>query len=295
MFGMPPPSEPAAATISACVVCRNEADKLGACLESLRWVDEIVVLDLESDDGSGELARAAGARLVSHPPVPIVEAVRNVVADAAMGTWILAVDPDERFSPALAEELRRLAARTDVDAIVVPRMNFDFGYAPSSPLQRYEPQLRMYRRAAVRWPAFPNALPDVAEARTARVPARDELTLAHDRNRNIPEAIDRVRRYAPAQARAMIEAGEVFTARRMLATLGEKLYRHLVLGRALRDGVPGLLRACLLVAFHLYVWAAFWQQSGAARTPTDDALLRRLDVGLAPLRLLGRLLAIRRR
>jgi hypothetical protein len=232
---------------------------------------------------------------VSHPPVPIVEAVRNVVADAAMGTWILAVDPDERFSPALAEELRRLAARTDVDAIVVPRMNFDFGYAPSSPLQRYEPQLRMYRRAAVRWPAFPNALPDVAEARTARVPARDELTLAHDRNRNIPEAIDRVRRYAPAQARAMIEAGEVFTARRMLATLGEKLYRHLVLGRALRDGVPGLLRACLLVAFHLYVWAAFWQQSGAARTPTDDALLRRLDVGLAPLRLLGRLLAIRRR
>ena len=287
-------SNPAEA-ISACVVCRNEEDKLGPCLDSLSWADEVVVLDLESDDGSAELARAAGAGVVSHPPVPIVEAVRNTVADSAAGPWILAVDPDERVSPGLAAELRRLAGRSDVDAVVVPRMNFDLGYAPSSPLQRYEPQLRMYRRAAVRWPEFPNALPDVAEHRTARVPPRDELTLIHDRNRNIPEAIDRVRRYAPVQARAMIEAGEVFTARRMLTTLAEKLYRHLVLSRALRDGMPGLLRAGLLIAFHLYVWAAFWQQSGAKRTPRDDRLLRRLDLALSPLRLLRRFLGLARR
>jgi hypothetical protein len=227
--------------------------------------------------------------------VPIVEAVRNVAADAATGTWILAIDPDERVSPGLAGELRRLARRSDVDAVVVPRMNFDFGHAPSSPLQRHEPQLRMYRRSAVRWPSFPNALPDVAEARIARVPARDDLTLVHDRNRNIPEAIDRVRRYAPVQAQAMIEAGEVFTARRMLTTLAEKLYRHLVLSRALRDGMPGLLRAGLLIAFHLYVWAAFWQQSGASRSAPDDKLLRQIDLALLPLRLIGRLRALARR
>ena len=153
----------------------------------------------------------------------------------------------------------------------------------------------MYRRAVVRWQTFPNALPQVPEERLARVAARDELTLVHDRNRNIPEAIDRVRRYAPAQAQAMIDAGEVFTARRMLVTLGEKLYRHFVLARALRDGVPGLMRAGLLAAFHLYVWAAFWHQSGAKRTPPDDRLLRRLDHALAPLRLIRRLRAGTRR
>jgi (heptosyl)LPS beta-1,4-glucosyltransferase len=266
------------------VVCRNEADRIGPCLDSLHWVDELVVLDLESDDGSGELARQAGARVVGHAAVPIVETVRNVVADAATGEWVLVVDPDERVSAGLAEELRRLAARGDVDAVIVPRMNLDFGHAPSSPLQRYEPQLRMYRRAAVRWPTFPNALPHVPEQRLARVAARDDLTLVHDRNRNIPEAIDRVRRYAPAQAQAMIDAGEVFTARRMAATLAEKLYRHFIVSRALRDGVPGMLRAGLLVAFHFYVWAAFWQLSGAARSPSDDALLRRADRLLGPLR-----------
>ncbi|HYP47243.1 MAG TPA: glycosyltransferase [Thermoleophilaceae bacterium] len=275
-------------TIAACIVCRNEADKLQPCLDSVRWADELLLLDLESEDGSGELARGAGARVLTHAPVPIVEVVRNVVADAAGSDWILALDPDERVSAGLARELRRAATRADIDAVVMPRMNFDFGYPASSPLQRYEPQLRMYRRAAVRWPTFPNALPAVPEARLLRLPARDELTLAHDRNRNIPEAIDRVRRYAPAQAQAMIDAGEVFSARRMLTTLGEKLYRHFVLSRALRDGVPGLVRAGLLVAFHLYVWAAFWHLSGGGRRPADDRLLAGLDLALSPLRLIGR-------
>jgi hypothetical protein len=135
----------------------------------------------------------------------------------------------------------------------------------------------------------------VSADRLTHVEARDELTLVHDRNRNIPEAIDRVRRYAPAQAQAMIDAGEVFSARRMIATLAEKLYRHFVLARALRDGVPGLMRAGVLVAFHLYVWAAFWHQSGARRDPADDRLLRGLDHALSPLRGIGKVIAALRR
>ena len=204
--------------------------------------------------------------MIRHPPVPIVEAVRNVVADAATGDWVLALDPDERVSAGLAAEWRRLSARSDVDAVVVPRMNFDFGYPARSPLQRHEPQLRMYGGAAVRWPSFPNALPEVSEDRVLRLPARDELTLVHDRNRNIPEAIDRVRRYAPAQAQAMIEAGRGLHGRRMLLTLGEKLYRHSSSRGRCATG-PGLLRAGLLVAFHLYVWAASGITRGRPERP----------------------------
>ena len=282
-----PPRSPVA-TISVCIVCRDEADRLAACLDSVRWADEVLVLDLESTDGSADLARAGGARVVAHRFVPIVEEVRNVIGHEASGTWVLVVDPDERVSPGLAAELRRVSTRVDVDAVVLPRMNIDFGYPPSSPLQRHEPQLRMYRRDSVAWPTFPNALPEVRDDRVLRIPSRDELSLIHNRNRNIPEALDRARRYAPAQAQAMIDAGQVFTARRMVLTLGEKLYRHFVQARALRDGVPGIMRAGILVAFHFYVWAAFWHQSGARRTPEDDRQLRRLDLGLEGLNRLAR-------
>ncbi|MEW5930334.1 MAG: glycosyltransferase family 2 protein [Gemmatimonadota bacterium] len=274
----------AAPRISACIVCRDEADRLGPCLESVAWADETVVMDLRSADGSAELARSHGARVVSRDPVPIVERVRNEVAGHARGEWILVVDPDERVSPGLAAELRRLAARADLDAVVVPRMNHDFGHPPSNPRERWEPQLRMYRSGRVRWPEVPNALPRVPEERLARVAARDELVLVHDRSRTVPEVLDRIVRYAPAQAQAMLDRGETFSARAMLADLGRRAYRQLVQGRAWRDGVPGLLRAGVLVGFHFYVWAAFWQLSGARRTPEDDRTVRRLGMALAPLR-----------
>jgi hypothetical protein len=98
----------------------------------------------------------------------------------------------------------------------------------------------------------------------------------------------------------MLDRGQVFTARAMLSALGRRAYNLVVRGRAWRDGVPGLLRAGILVGFHFYVWAAFWQLSGAERTPEDDRYLRRLGgvlegarrtwrVGATPFRWLRRL------
>lgn len=265
-----------APTISVCIVCRNEADKLGPCLESVSWANEIIVMDLSSTDDSLTVAKKHGARIITRAPVPIVELVRNEVSAEASSEWILVLDPDERVTPGLAKELQRLARRNEFDAIVIPRMNFDLGYPPSNPVQRYEPQLRMYRRHKVKWPMVPNALPQLLPDRVYSLPGRDDLVIKHDRNRNIPEVLDRVMRYAPAQAQSMIDQGQIFTAKEMLTTLAEKIYRHFFRGQAFRDGVPGVLRASMLVAFHFYVWAAFWQLSGARRTDADDRLMRRL-------------------
>jgi glycosyltransferase involved in cell wall biosynthesis len=272
------------ASISVCLACHNEGDRLAACLESVRWADEIVVMDLASTDGSAELARGCGARVVEREAVPLVELIRNEIAAHATGTWILVMDPDERVSPALVEELRRAAARSDLDAVVIPRMNYDLGYPPTDPAERYEGQLRMYRKSAVSWPTVPNALPVVPAARTYRVPARDELVLIHDRNRNVPEIVDRISRIATLQAQSMIDAGQIFSARAMFESLGSRTLRKLVHARAWRDGVPGLFRAGMLIGFHFYVWIAFWQLSGAKRTPEDDAFVRRMGLALEGLR-----------
>jgi (heptosyl)LPS beta-1,4-glucosyltransferase len=241
-------------------------------------------MDLSSTDGSAALAAQYGARVVTHAPVLFVELVRNEVAETARGEWILALDPDERVTPGLAQELRGVARHPEFDAVVIPRMNFDLGHPPSNALQRYEPQIRMYRRCRVTWPTIPNVLPDVPADRLHRLPQRDDLVLIHDRSRNIPEILERVIRVAPAQAQSMIDRGEVFTARAMLKTLGGKVYRQFFVGQALKDGVPGFLRATILVAFHFYVWAAFWQLSGAQRTPADDRLLRRLAAVIESIR-----------
>jgi glycosyltransferase involved in cell wall biosynthesis len=278
--------------ISVCIVCRNEADKLEPALESVQWADEILVLDLSSTDGSAALARRYGARVIEREPAPIVELVRNEVAAQARNDWILALDPDERVTPGLADELGRVAGREDIDAIVIPRMNYDFGYAPSSPLQRYEPQIRMYRRSRVAWPTIPNALPTVPEARLYRIERRDDLVLLHDRSRNIPEVLERSIRYAPLQAQSMIDRGQTFSVRAMFSALSRQVVRHLLKSQALRDGMPGLLRASVLILFHFYVWAAFWQLSGGKRTREDDRYLRRIASVLEGIRLSGRTMTL---
>lgn len=274
-------------SIAVCLVCCNEADRLPDALTSVQWADELLVMDLESADASADIARAQGARVIARPPVPIVEFVRNELAAYARSDWILVLDPDERISPALADELRRAASRDDIDAVVVPRMNHDLGYAPTNPSERYEPQLRMYRKAIVSWPEVPNALPMVPAERTHRVAARDDLVMLHDRSRNVPEIVDRIARYAVPQAQAMIDRGDVFTAQAMIRALGRRTWRQLVAGQAWRDGVPGLLRVGILVGFHFYVWVAFWQLSGGRRTSDDDRHVRRLGTGLEALRLIA--------
>jgi len=269
--------------IAVCVVCRNEADKLPACLESARWADEVIVMDLSSEDGSAEVASSYGAHVLRHAPVAIVELVRNEAADAASAEWILALDPDERIGHALPALLREVSRRSDVDAVMIPVMNFDFGHPARTEVHRHDPKPRMYRKDRVRWPTLPNRLPPIPQDRVYHVPPRDELSLLHDRNRTIAEALERAIRYAPAEAQALLDSGETFTARKMVWEVMGKFYRQFVHARSLDEGVPGLVRGFVLASFHFYVWACFWQLSGAQRTHRDDRYLRRFAI---PLRLL---------
>jgi glycosyltransferase involved in cell wall biosynthesis len=262
--------------ISVCIVCRNEADKLPSCLESVGWADEILVMDLSSQDESAIVAQAYGARIFSRDPFLIVEPLRNELAANARGDWILALDPDERVTPGLAEALKQLAQRDDLDAVVIPRMNYDLGYPPSNPMQRYEPQLRMYRRTRVQWPEIPNTLPVVPDDHKFYLPQRDDVVMIHDRSRNVPEILDRVIRYAPAQAQSMLDQGQRFSAKAMLLALAAQTDKEFFRGQAWNDGLPGVLRASILVGYKFYVWTAFWQLSGAQRTAEDDRLIRRL-------------------
>jgi glycosyltransferase involved in cell wall biosynthesis len=268
------------ACISVCIVCRNEADKLGQCLKSVGWADEILVMDLSSEDDSAIVAQRYGARVLRHDPFPIVEPLRNEIAAMAACDWILALDPDERVTPGLAQALIDLAQRNDLDAIVIPRMNYDLGYPPSNPIQRYEPQLRMYRRTRVLWPNVPNTLPSVPDDRKFHLPQSDNVVIVHDRSRNVPEILDRVIRYAPMQAQSMLDQGQHFSAKRMFSTLAAQVDKEFFRAEAWKDGLPGVLRATILVGYKFYVWTSFWQLSGAQRMEEDDRLIRRIGTFL---------------
>jgi hypothetical protein len=138
-------------TVCACIIARDEEERLPAALASVAFCDDVVVVDSGSHDRTAEVARAAGARVIEQSWRGF-GAQRNVAIDSAGADWILEVDADERVTPALRAEIE--AFLTDVpdgvDICGVPCRDVLMGgrLGPSSKYPKY--RLRLFRRSAYR-------------------------------------------------------------------------------------------------------------------------------------------------
>ncbi len=138
-------------SLSVVIVCLNEAEHIQACINSVgQLADEIIVGDSGSTDGTVELARQAGAKVVE------LEwkgygATKNALAQMAQFDWILSLDADEQLSPELRSELQLIKNQSLEGAYSFPRKNF-YGkkwlrYGGWYPDQK----IRLYNRKQGQW------------------------------------------------------------------------------------------------------------------------------------------------
>src|SRR5512143_1921914 len=99
--------------LSVITLTLNEAANIGECLESVRWADEIIVVDSGSTDRTLETARRYTEKIFTID-WPGYGAARNFALSQATGNWALWLDADERVTPELGEEIRDLLAREDI-------------------------------------------------------------------------------------------------------------------------------------------------------------------------------------
>jgi glycosyltransferase involved in cell wall biosynthesis len=113
--------------VSVVIAARNESANIAACIDSVRWASEVLVVDHGSDDDTGAQAVAAGAVLIDASDAPTIGTLRNAAIARARNRWVLAVDADERGSAELARAVRDAIARPASAAYRVPRRNFFLG------------------------------------------------------------------------------------------------------------------------------------------------------------------------
>ncbi len=109
--------------ISVVIITKNEARNIVACLQSVSWADEIIVLDSNSSDATVQLAEGLGARVVQTEWLGYGQTKQRAVEMAA-GPWILSLDADERVTPELASEVAQAAQGNDVNAYAIPRLTW---------------------------------------------------------------------------------------------------------------------------------------------------------------------------
>lgn len=133
-------------TLSVAIVALNEEENLGRVLESVRWADEIVVVDSGSTDRTCEIARQHGARVIIEPWRGYT-AQKNYALELCTKDWILSLDADEEVSPELAEEIRGiLASSGSRDGYSMPRKNLFLGRWMKHGGFYPDPKLRLFRR-----------------------------------------------------------------------------------------------------------------------------------------------------
>ena len=144
-------SEARSPKISACIIACDEEQRLPACLASVAFCEEIVLVDSGSTDDTVRIATAAGARVIEQPWLGF-PAQRNVALDNARGEWVLEIDADERITPELAAEIVSFVANPPegVDLGGLPLHNvFLGGYlGPSAKYPEY--RRRLLRRGSYR-------------------------------------------------------------------------------------------------------------------------------------------------
>ncbi len=134
------------ATIASVTITKNEERNIAACLDSLKWVDELIVVDAESADRTVELAKAHTSKVYVRP-WPGYGPQKNFAMDQATADWVLIVDADERVTDELREEiLALLTAPGPAAAYRIPRRNFYYGCWIRGAGQYPDPQLRLVRR-----------------------------------------------------------------------------------------------------------------------------------------------------
>src|SRR3989338_1001461 len=115
------------ATISALIVTYNAEKFIHGCLESVRWADEIIVVDMFSSDRTIEIAKKYSAKIIQSNEKNH-EARTNIGIDNAVSDWILKLHATERITEALRDEIKeKVNSKEDYSGYSVPRLNYFYG------------------------------------------------------------------------------------------------------------------------------------------------------------------------
>jgi glycosyltransferase involved in cell wall biosynthesis len=242
--------------LTVIIPCKNEREHIRACVASAEAIaDEVLVADSGSGDGTLEIARELGCRIIEREYGTSGD-FKNWAIPQAANTWILILDADERIPRELAAEIRRTLAQPDCDGYWIDRLNHFLGHPIHYGPWSGDRCLRLFRRDLGRYVgATDHAEVEVHSGSVGRL----KHPMVHYTFTSYQQYLPKVYRYADVQARIWHHEGRQTTRRQLLFRGPLRFLQGYVLGRGYRDGLAGL-QVCALVAYQSYLkQARLWE------------------------------------
>ncbi|MDQ6906675.1 MAG: glycosyltransferase family 2 protein [Chloroflexota bacterium] len=197
--------------ISAMINTYNEEKNLPYALRCVKpWVDEIVVVDMHSEDRTVEIARDYGAAVYFHERMGFADPARSFAIAQTTGDWILMLDADELIPAPLSKRIRQIVREDSADVVTFQREEYILG----SPLHNSGYQLaqnkhtRLFKRDSLQAnPAIHDFLKPVPAARILDVPGRSGEVMIHFAYLDTASFLDKMNRYSTIEANQSFARG----------------------------------------------------------------------------------------
>ena len=239
--------------VSVVIAARDEAANIEACVASVSWAREVIVVENDSSDDTIELAKRAGATVMSHA-FKTIGGQRNAAIERALSDWILVVDADERGSPALGDEIARVVvAPGGPRAFRVPRKNFFLGREVKHGGWETDRPVRLFRSAlrynASRVHEHVDLNGEVGELTTP---------LVHTPYASFDDYFEKLDRYSKWWAEDRHERGGRASALSVVFRPPARFVSMYLLRGAWMDGAAGAVLSALAAASVMAKYARLW-------------------------------------
>jgi glycosyltransferase involved in cell wall biosynthesis len=243
--------------VSVTIITLNEEAKIGDCLSSVAWADEVIVSDSGSTDRTVEICRDHGAT-VYEDEWHGFGAQKNLCAERAGNDWVLNVDSDERVTPGLRDEIERTLSGAAVESgYLIPRKNY-FGDRWIRRCGWYpDHNLRLYRKDRGRFSER-----KVHEAVEVDGPTgRLENPLVHLTYADVSDYLRRMDRYSTLAAEQMLSSGRRAGVTDLLLRPPFTFLKMYVLRGGFLEGVHGVMLSALYSCYTLSKYAKLWEMN----------------------------------
>ena len=226
--------------LSVAIITKNEEERLGDCLASVAFADDVVVVDAESDDRTTEIAETAGARLFVEPWRGFGPQ-KQFAIDQCRHPWVLVLDADERVPAETSSEITALLSGDPKHAAYsLPRKNFFSGRWIRHAGWWPDRVVRLFRKDC-------NRMSEHLVHESLQVGGSvGELVhpIVHLTNRNLRQTMDKVNHYSSAGAEEMFARGETASIMKAVARGGWAFLYNYLFRLGFLDGGQGLVIAC---------------------------------------------------
>ncbi len=197
--------------VSGFVIAHNRASLVETCLRSIRFVDQLIVIDKSSTDGTRAIAKRYADRVITVPWSPTVEETRAHALALCRHDWVVHLDDDEMFSPEAIAFLSRPRARDAAEAYYLPKKHYILGRFDQAAYYWPEHHPQFFRKDAVAFGPTVHGGVQVLTEHVERIAPESGICIHHLSHLDAAQWIEKTNRYTsrPDRVRCAPEAADL--------------------------------------------------------------------------------------